>query len=144
MARSVSGLIQSNSLTRKLVSKAWSLAKLRELVDQSLPLEIRALGHIEPGDLVRGELILLVTNPALASRLRFASKDVLEAIRQEGRLKVERIKVRVVPPSRKARTEKKRFNRDLSDDDRNHLLRAAAATPDSELANAFRRIAQHK
>lgn len=144
MARSVSGLIQSNSLTRKLVSKAWSLAKLRELVDQSLPLEIRALGHIEPGDLVRGELILLVTNPALASRLRFASKDVLEAIRQEGRLKVERIKVRVVPPNRKARTQKKRFNRDLSEDARNHLLRAAAATPDSNLASAFRRLAQHK
>lgn len=144
MARSVAGLIQNNSLTRKLVSKAWSLAKLRELVDQSLPLEIRALGHVEPGDLVRGELILLVTNPALASRLRFASKDVLKAIRQEGRLKVERIKVRVVPPHRQARTQKKRFNRTLNEDTRKHLLRAAAATPDTDLANAFRRLAQHK
>lgn len=144
MARSVAGLIQNNSLTRKLVSKAWSLAKLRELVDQSLPLEIRALGHVEPGDLVRGELILLVTNPALASRLRFASKDVLKAIRQEGRLKVERIKVRVAPPHRQARTQKKRFNRTLNEDTRKHLLRAAAATPDTDLANAFRRLAQHK
>lgn len=144
MARSVSGLIQSNSLTRKLVSKAWSLSKLRELVDQSLPLEIRALGHIEPGDLVRGELILLVSNPALASRLRFVSKDVLKAIRQEGRLKVERIKVRVVPPRRQGRTQRKRVNRSLNQDTREHLLRAAAATPNPDLAAAFRRLAQHK
>jgi hypothetical protein len=141
MARAVSGLLQSNNKTRLLVSKAWSLAKLQDAITDALPIEIRALGSIQPGNLVDGELTLLVSSPALATRLRFASNTVLAAIRKEGRLKVSRIKVRVAPPRPQLRKPIKKSNRKLSEADQTALLRAAKTATDPALAAAFRRLA---
>lgn len=143
MARAVFGLLQSNNATRRLVSKAWSLAKLEELINDSLPIEIRELGSIQTGDLYDGELTLLVTNPALATRLRFASGNILEAIKKEGRLKISRIKVRVAPPSPQFRKPQKASSRQLSADAQTVLLRAAKTATDPDLAAAFRRLASH-
>lgn len=142
MARAVSGLLQSNNSTRLLVSKAWSLAKLQDAISEALPIEIRALGSIQAGNLVNGELTLLAGNPALATRLRFASTTVLEAIRKEGRLKVNRIKVRVAPPRPQLRRRTEKTIRQLTDKDQATLLRAANTAQDPALAAAFRRLAE--
>ncbi|MDD9892275.1 MAG: DUF721 domain-containing protein [Gammaproteobacteria bacterium] len=144
MARAVSGLLQSNNKTRMLVSKAWSLAKLQDAITEALPIEIRALGSIQPGNLVDGELTLLAANPALATRLRFSSKTILDAIRKEGRLKVNRIKVRVAPPRPQLRKPVKKVPRKLSSEDQTVLLRAAKTTSDPALAAVFRRLADRK
>lgn len=141
MARAISGLLQSNNQTRLLVSKAWSLAKLQELINTSLPVEILALGSIQAGNLYKGELTLLVTNPALATRLRFASQTILEAIKFEGRLKIHSIKVRIAAPSPQRRKTNPSVKREMSNADQVVLLRAAKTAADPELAAAFRRLA---
>lgn len=142
MARAFSGILQSHNTTRRLVSKAWSLAKLQDVVSDALPVEIRALGSIQSGDLVAGELTLLVSNPSLATRLRFESKTVLAAIRKDGRLSVNRIKVRVAPPRPQVRKSNEKTQRNLSANDKAVLLRAAKTANDPALADVFRRLAE--
>ena len=142
MAHAVSKLIQHNDQTRRLVSKAWSLSKLQDTITEALPLELRALGSIQLGDLQRGELTLLVTSPAFATRLRFASATILKAIADDGRLKVSHIKVRVAPLPVQARKPRRTSHRTLSNAAKDTLLKAAQACSDPKLAAVFRRLAE--
>jgi hypothetical protein len=143
MARSIqhaSWYLRSDDVVSSLVAAIRRDADLLTAVRRALPppLDTHCL-HAAVND---GVLVLTTDSPTWASRLRFSTPDLLKAL--AGKVcSVSCCRILVQPScgSGAAAPRQQRGAR-LSPAVADHLLEAAAATEDPELAEALRRVAR--
>ena len=79
----------------RLNDRSRALDRLEHQLDQWLPAEL--IGRVKVGNFRNNELILFVDSSSWAARLRFVTPQLLQKLRQDGRLQPERIQVRILP-----------------------------------------------
>ena len=97
----------SEILTGRGASKNASLGGLLRRASLLAQLENRIAGalhadlaeHMRVANVRDGRLVLLASSPAWATRLRMHSRQVLDILHAAGLTEVDRVEVRVVPPS---------------------------------------------
>lgn len=80
-----------------LLRRASLLAQLQNVLAGSLHPDLAA--NLQVANVRDGCLILATPSPAWATRLRMQSRQVLEILRGVGLSDVDRVEVRIVPPS---------------------------------------------
>lgn len=122
----------------RLNDRSRALDRLEHQLDQWLPAEL--IGRVKVGNFRNNELILFVDSSSWAARLRFVTPQLLQKLRQDGRLQPERIQVRILPqrsnpqpPPRQAR---------MSEDSAAALEATAKCLSDPDLADAVARLSQ--
>ncbi|MEJ2386115.1 MAG: DciA family protein [Chromatiaceae bacterium] len=143
MARSIqhaSWYLRSGDAVSSLVAATRRDAELLTAVRRVLPPPLDR--HCLHATLDHGELVLTTDAPTWASRLRFATPDLLTTLAgKEFSVGCCRIRVQPSPPPHAAGEGKQRGAR-LSPAAARHLAEAARATEDPELAEALRRLAR--
>lgn len=90
------GASQGSSLGG-LLRRAGLLAQLQDVLAGALHPDLA--GHMRVANVRDQRLILITPSPAWATRLRMQSRQLLEVLRHAGLADVDRVEVRVVPPS---------------------------------------------
>lgn len=80
-----------------LLRRASLLAMLQNRLAASLHPDVAA--NMRVANVRDGRLVLLAASPAWASRLRMQSRQLLDLLHEAGLAEVDRVEVRVVPPS---------------------------------------------
>jgi hypothetical protein len=115
--------------------------RLQRQVRQALEPDLRP--HCLHATLEAGRLTLVTDSPVWASRLRFAAPLLLVLLGGDGPAATE-VRVRVAPPPAERFGSGRRPALQLSATAVSHLLGAAAAMDDPDLAAALRRLARSR
>ncbi len=112
------------------------LSRVRDLLSPA------ARPHCIQAQAKEGLLTVTVDSTAWATRLRYLAPDLVQGLGQSGiDCGIDRVKVRARPDPVRDQGGGRRSLHGLSSGVVEHLLETAACTADSELAEAFRRLA---
>jgi hypothetical protein len=114
--------------------------RLLQLVRQLLPDPVG--NHCLAAVMRDGQLTLLSDSSAWASRLRFASNNLLQQLRQRG-MKCSRAKVKIVIQGHQAGRRRPRPARQLSPENGKLLRTTAEHIEDRDLREALLRLSRH-
>lgn len=121
------------------IHKAQTLSALQQRLDAVLPERFRGAAQVVA--LENGELRVLCTNGAIASRLRLESGRLAEAMQQRG-LAVRSVSLKVQPANtRKSQPVRKKA--ELPNAARKAFAEAAERMEDGEVKDALQRLLRH-
>jgi hypothetical protein len=134
----VSRFLRRNQVAGRLLDGLERDIRLQRRVRRALEVDLRP--HCLHATLEAGRLTLVSDSPVWASRLRFAAPGLLAALEGDGPA-VQEVRVRVAPPAAVPSVPARRPAVTLSPRAVAHLLVAAEAMDDPDLAAALRRLA---
>lgn len=132
-------LASPRSLLASLKQDADHLRRQEHVLQKHLPEPLRSRCRLA-GIRGRGELLLLVETPAVASQLRFLGETLCRAVTDRHGIEPVRLRVRIEPARRTAGPASMR-KRELSAQAAEHLTAAARHQTDERLQRALRSLA---
>lgn len=127
-----------NSEQQRLARRSQAIGRLEQVLDPLLPAEL--IGRVRVGNFRDGLLILYVESAAYASILRFQVPQIKRCLLQDGRIRPERIQVRVLPG--RAHLDKPTRQASMSAASAAALEGTARSLTDPDLADALARLSQ--
>ncbi len=121
-----------------MTERSQALRRLEHQLDQLLPPEL--IGRVSVGNLRQGVLILFVESAGWAARLRFQVPQLLQKLSQKGRIQLEKIEIRVLPPRVAPQPPKRKA--EMSEASAQALESMAKSLSDPGLADALARLSQ--
>lgn len=139
-AQKTTGLLQQSALLQRLVTRAQSIERLQNLLNQYLQPAARE--HCYVATFQDATLTLIVTNGHWATRLRYQQKRLLEQLQQTPEFnQVLRLQFKVRPPMQPEKAPAR--NIDFSEQTGQVIHASAQAISDPTLREAMERLARH-
>jgi hypothetical protein len=121
------------------IKQAQALSALQKQFDAVLPARFR--GEVQVVALEEGELRVLCSNGAIASRLRLEAQGLADALQKRG-LAVRRVSLKVQPTSPR-RSQAPRVKLPLPDAARQAFESASEQMEEGEVKSALERLLKH-
>ncbi|VAW70330.1 hypothetical protein MNBD_GAMMA10-1119 [hydrothermal vent metagenome] len=129
----------SNKLRQHIKKKALELKQLNHAIKVSLPHDCH--NHVEVAGIRDNQLIILTDSPVWRTRLRMMSQSMLEALHQHTGIKLNRVKLKLLPQQRIV-AEPPPLQRTLSQHSSDIITQTANCITDPDLQQALLKLAQ--
>ncbi|MES9860943.1 MAG: DciA family protein [Candidatus Thiodiazotropha sp. LLP2] len=138
--KSLRNIVDRSSTPAKLGRQLADYDALCKRVRSSLPPPLDQ--QLKATVLQAGTLSLFVSSPVWASRLRYATPQLIDQLKRQG-LTVERVRTRVLPNQNTAPIRPKHKMRSLSIENSEMLRQTAEAIIDPKLSEALLKLSRH-
>jgi hypothetical protein len=130
---------RSTAGLRQLIGRLDTLRSLNARLQQLLPTPLAQYCSIASAE--RGQLVILVSSPAWATRLRLLHPKIIKAFND---LRIKSVTPQVLPENQQpARSRAGKRRPRLSQQSARLLIELAENTSDPKLKNALRRLSRH-
>ncbi|MET0045491.1 MAG: DciA family protein [Candidatus Thiodiazotropha sp. 6PLUC3] len=138
--KSLRNIVDRSSTPAKLGRKLADYDALCKRVRSNLPAPLDQ--QLKATVLQAGTLSLFVSSPVWASRLRYATPQLIAQLKREG-LTIERVRTRILPNQSAAPSRPKQRMRCLSSENSEMLRHTAASIIDPKLSEALLKLSRH-
>ncbi|MES9941116.1 MAG: DciA family protein [Candidatus Thiodiazotropha sp. 6PLUC2] len=138
--KSLRNIVDRSSTPAKLGRKLADYDALCKRVRSNLPAPLDQ--QLKATVLQAGTLSLFVSSPVWASRLRYATPQLIAQLKREG-LTIERVRTRILPNQSAAPSRPKQRMRCLSSENSEMLRHTAASISDPKLSEALLKLSRH-